>query len=113
MNDDGESTESHSGAIGRATNNVAEYHGLLEALKLADRKGAEEVEILADSELIVRQIQGRYRVRHPDLKRLFDDAMRLIGRFKSFRIRHVRREQNKNADRLVNIALDRAAAAGS
>ncbi len=113
LNDDGESTEGHSGAIGRATNNVAEYHGLLEALKLADRKGAEEVEILADSELIVRQIQGRYRVRHPDLKRLFDDATRLIGRFKSFRIRHVRREQNKDADRLVNIALDRAGAAGS
>ncbi len=112
LNDDGESTEGHSGAIGRATNNVAEYHGLLEALKLADRQGAEEVEILADSELIVRQIQGRYRVRHPDLRRLFDDAMRLIGRFRSFRIRHVRREQNKDADRLVNIALDRAGVTG-
>jgi ribonuclease HI len=113
LSDDGDPTEGHSGSIGRATNNVAEYHGLLEALKLADRKGAEEVEILADSELIVRQIQGRYRVRHPDLKRLFNDAMQLISRFKSFRIQHVRREQNKDADRLVNIALDRAGAAGS
>jgi ribonuclease HI len=107
----GECTDGHCGLLGRATNNVAEYHGLLEALKLAERQGAEEVDIQADSELIVRQIEGRYRVRHPDLKPLFAQAMQLIGRFRSFRIRHVRRELNKEADRLVNIALNRAAAA--
>ena len=107
----GECTDGHSGLLGRATNNVAEYHGLLEALKLAEREGAEEVEIQADSELVVRQIEGRYRVRHPDLKPLFAQAMQRIGRFRSFRIRHVRREHNKEADRLVNIALDRAEAA--
>jgi probable phosphoglycerate mutase len=111
LSESGECTDGHSGVLGHATNNFAEYHGLLEALKLAEREGAEEVEIRADSELIVRQIQGRYRVRHPVLKPLFSEAMRRIGRFKSFRIRHVRREHNKDADRLVNMALNRAVAA--
>jgi ribonuclease HI len=111
LDEDGECTDGHSGLLGRATNNVAEYHGLLEALKLAAEHGAEEVELQADSELIVRQVEGRYRVRHPDLKPLFAEAMRRIGRFRSFHIRHVRREHNKAADRLVNVALNRAAAA--
>jgi ribonuclease HI len=70
-----------------------------------------EVDIQADSQLVVRQIEGQYRVRHPDLKPLFAQAMQRIGRFKSFRIRHVRREQNRDADRLVNAALNRAEAA--
>jgi ribonuclease HI len=111
LNDTGECEDGHCGLIGRATNNVAEYHGLLEALKLAEQRGADEVDIRADSQLIVRQIEGRYRVRHPDLKPLFAQAMQRIGRFKSFRIRHVPREQNRDADRLVNVALNRAEAA--
>lgn len=98
--------EAHSGAIGRATNNVAEYRGLIEALRLAAERGARHVEIRADSELIVRQIEGRYKVRHPDLRPLWDEAMRHIRSFASFSIRHVRREQNRDADRLVNRALD-------
>jgi ribonuclease HI len=110
LNDAGECTDGHSGTLGRATNNVAEYHALLEALKLAEQRGADEVDIQADSELIVRQIEGRYRVRHPDLKPLFARAMQRIRRFESFRIRHVRREHNKDADRLVNVALNRAEA---
>jgi ribonuclease HI len=97
--------------LGHATNNVAEYHGLIEALRLALARNAEEVEILADSELIVRQILGTYRVRHPDLKPLHGEASRLAARLGVFRIRHVRREQNRHADRLVNLALDRSAAA--
>jgi ribonuclease HI len=69
---------------------------------------ADEVELQADSELIVRQLEGRYRVKHPDLKPLFAEAKRLIAPLRSFKIRHVRREENKDADRLVNEALDGA-----
>jgi ribonuclease HI len=105
----GQWSESHSGLLGQATNNVAEYSALLEALRLAAARGARDVEILADSELVVRQLHGEYRVRHPDLKPLHAEAVRLIGGFRSFRIRHVRREQNREADRLVNQALDGAA----
>ena len=111
LDENGECTDGHSGFVGRATNNVAEYRGLLAALELAGDHGADEVEILADSELIVRQIEGRYRVRSADLRPLFEEAMRRIGRFKSFSIRHVRREQNKEVDRLVNQALNRAESA--
>ena len=98
--------EGHAGTLGRATNNVAEYDGLLEALALAAERGADDVEIRADSELIVRQVQGRYKVRHPDLIPLHAEAMRRISRFPRFRIVHVPREKNKDADRLVNRALD-------
>ncbi len=104
----GECTDGHSGFLGHATNNVAEYNGLLEALNLADRAGAEHVELLSDSELIVKQINGQYRVRHPDLKPLFAKAKQRISGFAFFSIRHVRREHNKDADRLVNVALDEA-----
>ena len=111
LDEDGACTDGHCGLLGHATNNVAEYNGLLEALKLAERLGADEVELQADSELIVRQIEGRYRVRHPDLKPLHADAKRRIAGLRCFSIRHVRREQNKEADRLVNLVLDRAEAA--
>ena len=106
LDDDGECAEGHSGRIGTATNNVAEYHGLLQALEIAAERGAADVEILADSELVVRQILGRYRVKHPDLKPLHAQAIERIGRFRTFRIRHVPRDQNRHADRLVNTALD-------
>lgn len=108
---EGRYVEGHAAALGHATNNVAEYHGLLEALRLAAERGADDVEILADSELIVRQIQGRYRVRQPHLKPLHEEATRLIARFGRFRIKHVPRGENRDADRLVNLALDRAEAA--
>jgi len=102
--------EGHAGNLGHATNNVAEYHGLLEALQLAVQENAEHVSISTDSELMLRQIQGRYRVRHPDLIPLHGRAVELIRSFGSFRIAHVPRERNRDADRLVNMALDRAAA---
>ncbi len=111
LDDDGACAEGHSGLLGRATNNVAEYRALIEALKLGAARGAKDVLIQADSELIVRQIEGRYRVRHPDLKPLHAEALRIIGGFASFSLRHVRREQNKDADRLVNRALDGVPAA--
>ena len=106
------SSRGRAGGLGRATNNVAEYTALVEALGMAAENEADEVEIFADSELIVRQILGSYRVKHPDLKPLYAEAMRKIRAFRSFRITHVRREQNKAADRLVNQALDQELAPG-
>jgi ribonuclease HI len=106
LDDAGECTEAHSGRLGTATNNVAEYYGLLQALDIAAERGADEVEILADSELVVRQITGSYRVKHPDLKPLHARAIEGIRRFRTFRIRHVPRGENRHADRLVNAALD-------
>ena len=103
---DGDYVEGHNGLLGRATNNVAEYAALIEALKIAEARGAREVDIQSDSELIVRQILGAYRVKHPDLKPLYQRAKEIIARFESFRIRHVRRNENKHADGLVNAALD-------
>lgn len=107
---EGRTVEEHSGFIGHATNNVAEYQGLLEALRVAAECCASRVDLLADSELIVRQIRGQYRVRHPDLIPLHREAKRRIARFAEFTIEHIPRERNKAADRLVNRALDEAAA---
>jgi len=103
---DGRAVEGFAGAIGRATNNVAEYKGLLEALALASARNAADVELLADSELVVKQVRGEYKVRHPDLIPLHAEAMRLIAGFRRFSIGHVPREQNKAADKLVNRALN-------
>ena len=110
LDEAGNYLEGFAGSLGRATNNVAEYHGLLEALRLGAERGAEEVEIRADSELVVRQMEGRYRVRHASLVPLFDEARRRARSFRSFRIVHVPRADNRAADRLVNQALDRAVA---
>ena len=107
LGDDDRPIEGFAGTIGRATNNVAEYNGLLEALALAASRGAAEVSLRADSELVVKQMRGEYKVRHPDLVPLHAEAKRRAGRFSRFTIAHVRREQNKDADRLVNRALDR------
>lgn len=103
---DGRAVEGFAGAIGRATNNVAEYTGLLEALAIASSRNAEDVELLADSELVVKQVRGEYKVRHPDLIPLHAEAKRLIAGFRKFKIGHVPREQNKVADKLVNRALN-------
>ncbi len=104
---DGRCLERHAGTLGHATNNVAEYHGLIEALRIAIERAAAEVRLRSDSELIVRQLEGRYKVKHPDLKPLFAEAKRMIARLALFNIRHVRREENQEADALVNEALDR------
>jgi len=106
MDAHGRAIEGFAGTIGRATNNVAEYNGLLEALALALARGADDVELLADSELVVKQVRGEYKVRHPDLIPLHAEALRIIRGFGRFKIGHVRREQNKAADKLVNRALD-------
>ena len=92
--------------LGRATNNVAEYHGLLKALDAARRLGADEVSIRSDSELMVRQMNGEYRVKNAGLKPLFEQASGAARSFRKFDIRHVRRQQNVDADRLANQAMD-------
>ncbi len=92
--------------LGEMTNNAAEYMALLEALKTAARLGAEEAEVFSDSELLVRQMTGEYRVREPTLKALFDQAGELVGMFRRFRISHIRREENAAADKLVNQAIN-------
>ena len=95
--------------IGQTTNNVAEYQGLLAALEYALNHEHPRLRVLTDSELMAHQINGRYKVRSPDLKPLFDKAKGLISRLESFSIRHVYREQNREADRLANEAMDDAA----
>lgn len=97
-----------SGYLGVTTNNVAEYSGLLEALSVARAEGATEVEIISDSLLLVNQMLGRFRVRHTNLIPLHERARRLAGEFARFSIRHTLRAGNKEADRLANLAVDRA-----
>jgi len=110
MDASGHAVEGFAGAIGRATNNVAEYTGLLEALAIAVARGASDVELLADSELVVKQVRGEYKVRHPDLIPLHAEALRMIRGFGRFSIGHVPRERNKVADKLVNRALNQVEA---
>ncbi len=93
-------------SLGIRTNNFAEYSALLAALQFAKANHFDSVKVFADSELLVKQVSGIYRVKNPDLKRLFDQAKTLISGFKSFSIEHVSREQNREADRLANLAMD-------
>jgi ribonuclease HI len=92
--------------IGRATNNVAEYRALLLGIELATAHGADELELIGDSELIVRQVEGKYKVKDATMKELHARVKAGLKPFASWSIRHVRREQNADADRLVNRALD-------
>ncbi len=92
--------------IGVTTNNVAEYRSLLRGLELAAALGAAEVRIVGDSELIARQLDGSYRVRHPAMKPLHAEAIAALGAFARWSIRTVPRAQNARADELVNRALD-------
>ncbi len=94
--------------LGETTNNFAEYQGLLAALEYALGHGYPRLRVMTDSELMARQISGSYKVRSPDLKPLHDMAQAMIARLESFSIRHVYREQNREADRLANQAMDNA-----
>jgi ribonuclease HI len=96
-----------SEALGVATNNVAEYMALLLGLEKALSLGAAEILIRADSQLLIRQVNGQYRVKHPDMKQLHARALGLLSRFQGWQAEHVPREQNREADRLANQALDR------
>ncbi|OGL66519.1 hypothetical protein A2856_02400 [Candidatus Uhrbacteria bacterium RIFCSPHIGHO2_01_FULL_63_20] len=103
---DGEILEAVSKYIGRATNNVAEYTGIIIALEAAKRHGATEVEMRMDSELAVKQLKGEYKVKNPDLAKLFMQVHNLMLGFKKVTFKHVRREQNTEADAAVNACLD-------
>ncbi len=102
----GEVLEEGGERIGVATNNVAEYRALLLGLQRARALGAQEVEIVNDSELIARQLTGAYRVKHPAMKPLYREAITALRGFHRWQIRTVPREQNARADALVNAALD-------
>ena len=104
--DAGETVAELYGGIGVATNNVAEYNGLLAALRWAVQHGHRLVRIKADSELLVRQMRGEYRVKHEGLKPLFLQACALIRQIGDVTFEHVRREVNKDADRLSNLGMD-------
>ncbi len=93
--------------LGIRTNNYAEYSGLLAALNFALEQGHPRLRVVSDSELMVKQIKGQYRVNSPDLKPLHEEAKRRIARLESFRIEHVLRAKNKEADTLANLAMDR------
>lgn len=94
--------------LGHTTNNVAEYKAVLLGLAGALEQGIQHVEVRADSELLIKQLKGEYRVKSAGLKPLFDEARLLLGRFKSVKLTHIRRELNGEADRLANQGIDQA-----
>ena len=104
--DDGHVLAAQGEAIGRATNNVAEYRGLVAGLAKAAELGVNELDVVSDSELLVKQMRGEYRVKNPALRVLWEEANELERRFAKVRYTAVRRAHNDLADRLVNEALD-------
>lgn len=105
---DGAPLHSFSRYLGETTNNVAEYRALLAALEYALEHRYLRLRIVSDSELLVRQMQGHYKVKNADLKSLHGQARDLVARLSAFSIEHVRREANRDADRLLNQRLDSA-----
>jgi phosphoribosylglycinamide formyltransferase-1 len=92
--------------LGQTTNNVAEYTSLVKALEAATKIGSEQLSIFSDSELLVRQINGRYRVKSEQIRPLYRQAVRLLEKFKNWKVQHITRDKNEKADRLVNQSLD-------
>ena len=107
--DDGTTVELKE-AIGVATNNIAEYHGLLAALRWAVDEGVRSLHVKADSELLIKQMLGEYRVKNPGLQPLYDEAKQLVDHIGRVKFEHVRRQFNADADRLANEAMEEAAA---
>ena len=105
---DGRVLDEAAVTLGHATNNVAEYRGLLLGLARAKALGATQVEVVNDSELVARQVNGVYKVKHAAMRPLYLDAMQALREFDAWTIRSVPRAQNAEADRLVNEALDGA-----
>jgi ribonuclease HI len=102
----GELIDEFHGFLGSSTNNVAEYNGLLAALRYASRHGHRVVRIKSDSQLLVKQMKGEYRVKHPGLQPLYQQARNLASTLDRVAYEHVRREENEDADRLANLAMD-------
>jgi ribonuclease HI len=103
---DGGVLEQHAELIGEATNNVAEYRALMLGIERAIELGADEVELIGDSELVVKQVLGEYKVKNAGIKPFHRAVTEALAELPSWSIRHVRREQNSQADELVNRALD-------
>jgi len=108
----GETIGELSDFLGVKTNNVAEYSGLVAALGFALEHGHTHLRVISDSELMVKQMQGKYRVNSPDLKPLYEEAKRRAGQLRKFEMQHVLRGKNKEADRLANEAMDRGTGRG-
>ena len=109
---DGQPFDSLSKYVGRATNNVAEYYALIAALDYAAAHGIRKLRVRSDSELLVRQMQGRYKVKSPDLREPYERARKLAASLTFFAIEYVPREENRDADALASAALDRTGAEG-
>jgi ribonuclease HI len=105
---DGSVVDELAERIGLATNNVAEYRAVLRALERAEELGGTEIELIGDSELVARQLSGIYKVKHPAMKPLYEQARAALARFEQWRIQTVPRAENARADALVNAALDGA-----
>jgi ribonuclease HI len=112
-NPEGEILDEASELLGTVTNNVAEYRALLLGLSRARALGASEVEVVNDSELIAKQVQGLYKVKHPAMRPLHQQALAAVRDFDAWKVRTVPRAQNAHADALVNSALDEAAASSA
>jgi ribonuclease HI len=110
---EGEVLGEHAQLLGTVTNNVAEYRALLLGLQQARELGANEIEVIGDSELIAKQVKGLYKVKHEAMKPLHREATAALGQFERWSIRTVPRAQNAHADALVNAALDQARAVAS
>lgn len=104
---DGKVVAELSDFLGMRTNNVAEYSGLLAALEYAAEHGIERLRVISDSELMVKQMRGQYRVQSPELRPLYEEAKRRAAKLQAFQIEHVLRGKNKRADELANQAMDR------
>jgi len=107
-NEDGELVAELRGALGTATNNVAEYHGLIAALSWMVEHGHRDVDIRSDSELLIKQMRGEYKIKNEGLKPLAARARLLMMELDHVDLQHVRREANQEADRLANLAMDEA-----
>jgi ribonuclease HI len=105
--DQGHTLAEMQGFLGKATNNVAEYKALILALEKASALGLNRVKIFSDSELVVRQLQGKYKVREEHLKLLHQRALKILDRFENYSITHIPREKNRRADELANEAIDK------
>jgi len=93
--------------LGEATNNAAEYTAIIRALEAARQIGAEQITVFSDSELLVRQVNGQYKVKSEHIRPFFHQVLDLLAQFRDWKVRHILREKNKKADKLVNLALDR------
>ena len=107
QDENGQKVAELSDFLGKKTNNFAEYSGLLAALDFALAHGHTRLKVVADSELMVKQMKGQYRVNSPELRPLYDEAKRRASRLEAFQIQHVLRGKNQNADRLANQAMDK------